>query len=132
MYTTDTHGRLMCICCQYIQLTADLAGDPARAVRQLAALRTKVGGHIVSLDRLFASIGDETAKKTLVTSWPPAGGCPHDRWHTRNAQEHRRLRNLLESTADRGRPVSAPARSTSTSPTGRHCSMMFSAAPNTR
>ncbi|MFH1805222.1 MAG: AAA family ATPase [Pseudomonadota bacterium] len=43
------------------QLTADLAGDPARVARQLAALKTKVDGHIARLDRLFASIGDETA-----------------------------------------------------------------------
>lgn len=40
------------------QLTADLAGDPARAARQLAALKTKVDGHIARLDRLFASISD--------------------------------------------------------------------------
>lgn len=43
------------------QLTADLAGDPARAARQLAALKAKVDGHIARLDRLFASIGDDTA-----------------------------------------------------------------------
>lgn len=43
-----------------IQLTADLAGDPARAARQLTALRAKVDGHIARLDRLFASIGDGT------------------------------------------------------------------------
>lgn len=43
------------------QLTADLAGDPARAARQLVALKNKVDGHIARLDRLFASIGDETA-----------------------------------------------------------------------
>ncbi|QCF27405.1 AAA family ATPase [Hydrocarboniclastica marina] len=43
------------------QLTADLAGDPARAARQLAALKTKIDGCIVGLDRLFASISDETA-----------------------------------------------------------------------
>jgi hypothetical protein len=43
------------------QLTADLAGDPARAARQLEALKTKVDGHIARLDRLFASIGAETA-----------------------------------------------------------------------
>ena len=40
------------------QLTADLAGDPARAARQLTALKTKVDGHIARLDRLFASVGD--------------------------------------------------------------------------
>ncbi|TXH19930.1 MAG: hypothetical protein E6R00_01085 [Gammaproteobacteria bacterium] len=43
------------------QLSADLAGDPARAARQLAALKAKLDGHIARLDRLFASIGDETA-----------------------------------------------------------------------
>ncbi|MBE7566350.1 MULTISPECIES: AAA family ATPase [Acidithiobacillus] len=43
------------------QLTADLSGDPARAARQLAAFKTKVDGHIARLDRLFASIGDDTA-----------------------------------------------------------------------
>src|SRR5690606_2262790 len=42
------------------QLTADLAGDPARAARQLAALKAKVDGHIARLDRLFASISDDT------------------------------------------------------------------------
>lgn len=45
------------------QLTADLAGDPARAARQLVALKTKVDGHVARLDRLFASIGDDTANK---------------------------------------------------------------------
>lgn len=43
------------------QLTADLAGDPARASRQLAAMKAKVVGHIARLDRLFASISDDTA-----------------------------------------------------------------------
>ena len=43
------------------QLTADLAGDPARAARQLAAMKAKVDGHIARLDRLFASISDDTA-----------------------------------------------------------------------
>lgn len=42
------------------QLTADLAGDPARAARQLVALKTKVDGHVARLDRLFASISDHT------------------------------------------------------------------------
>jgi energy-coupling factor transporter ATP-binding protein EcfA2 len=42
------------------QLTADLAGDPARAARQLAALKVKVEGNIARLDRLFASVGDDT------------------------------------------------------------------------
>ncbi len=44
-----------------VQLTADLAGDPARAARQLAALKAKVDGLMARLDRLFASIGEETA-----------------------------------------------------------------------
>lgn len=43
------------------QLTADLAGDPARAARQLAAMKAKVDGHIARLDRLFASISDDSA-----------------------------------------------------------------------
>lgn len=43
------------------QLTADLAGDPARASRQLAALKLKIEGHIARLDRLFASISDDAA-----------------------------------------------------------------------
>ncbi|HII2938387.1 TPA: AAA family ATPase [Pseudomonas aeruginosa] len=43
------------------QLTADLAGDPARAARQLAALKTKVDGYVARLDRLLASISDDTA-----------------------------------------------------------------------
>jgi energy-coupling factor transporter ATP-binding protein EcfA2 len=43
------------------QLTADLAGDPARAARQLAALKAKAERHLVRLDRLFASISDATA-----------------------------------------------------------------------
>ncbi|HET6633150.1 MAG TPA: AAA family ATPase [Rhodanobacteraceae bacterium] len=43
------------------QLTADLAGDPARAARQLAAMKAKVDGHIARLDRLFASGSDDTA-----------------------------------------------------------------------
>ncbi len=38
------------------QLTADLAGDPMRAARQLAALKVKIEGHIARLDGLFASI----------------------------------------------------------------------------
>ncbi|MCB1484980.1 MAG: AAA family ATPase [Hyphomicrobiaceae bacterium] len=41
------------------QLTADLAGDPTRAARQLAALKAKVEGHIARLDRLFSSISDD-------------------------------------------------------------------------
>ncbi|QOT71855.1 AAA family ATPase [Sphingobium fuliginis] len=43
------------------QLTADLAGDPSRAARQLAALKTKVEGHIARLDRLIAAIGNDSA-----------------------------------------------------------------------
>jgi len=43
------------------QLTADLAGDPARAARQLAALKAKVEAHIARLDRLFASISEDAA-----------------------------------------------------------------------
>lgn len=43
------------------QLTADLGGDPDRVARQLVRLKTKVDGYIARLDRLFASIGDETA-----------------------------------------------------------------------
>lgn len=43
------------------QLTADLAGDPARAARQLAAMKAKVDGHIARMDRLFAAIGDDTS-----------------------------------------------------------------------
>lgn len=43
------------------QLTADLAGDPARAARQLVALKAKVDGHVARLDRLLASISDDTA-----------------------------------------------------------------------
>jgi len=43
------------------QLTADLAGDPARAARQLTALKVKVEGHIARLDSLFVVIGGESA-----------------------------------------------------------------------
>jgi energy-coupling factor transporter ATP-binding protein EcfA2 len=43
------------------QLTADLAGDPARAARQLTALKAKVEGQIARLDRLFGSISDNAA-----------------------------------------------------------------------
>ena len=46
---------------RWAQLTADLAGDPARAARQLVALKTKVDGHVAGLDRLFVSISDDTA-----------------------------------------------------------------------
>ena len=45
------------------QLTADLAGDPARAARQLMAAKAKVDGHIARLDRLFSAISDETADR---------------------------------------------------------------------
>lgn len=41
------------------QLTTDLADDPARAARQLAALKVKLEGYIRSLDRLFASISED-------------------------------------------------------------------------
>lgn len=43
------------------QLTADLAGDPGRAARQLTALKTKVEEQIGRLDRLFAAISDDSA-----------------------------------------------------------------------
>ena len=43
------------------QLSADLAGDPARAARQLIALKTKIEGQIARLDRLFASISEDNA-----------------------------------------------------------------------
>lgn len=43
------------------QLTADLAGDPARAARQLTALKAKVEGYVAHLDRAFASIRDDSA-----------------------------------------------------------------------
>ncbi|WP_454281093.1 AAA family ATPase [Sphingomonas sp. Marseille-Q8236] len=38
------------------QLTADLAGDPARAARQLMNLKAKVDGQIAALDRLFTTL----------------------------------------------------------------------------
>lgn len=41
------------------QLTADLAGDPARAARQLAALKAKVEGYIARLEVLVAAISDD-------------------------------------------------------------------------
>ena len=52
------------------QLTADLAGDPARAARQLAALKAKVDAQIAALDRLFAALNPETANtlRRLVTA----------------------------------------------------------------
>lgn len=43
------------------QLTADLSGDPSRAARQLAALKTKVEGHIARLDVLVDAISDDSA-----------------------------------------------------------------------
>lgn len=43
------------------QLTADLAGDPSRAARQLAALKSKVEGHIARLDGLITAISDDSA-----------------------------------------------------------------------
>lgn len=42
------------------QLTADLAGDPSRAARQLAALKTKIEGHMARLDELFVAVSDES------------------------------------------------------------------------
>lgn len=41
------------------QLTADLAGDPSRAARQLSALKAKVEGYIARLDGLVAAISDD-------------------------------------------------------------------------
>lgn len=38
------------------QLTADLAGDPARAARQLVALKAKVDNQVAAIDRLFAAL----------------------------------------------------------------------------
>lgn len=43
------------------QLTADLAGDPSRAARQIAALKAKVEGHVVRLEGLIAAIGNDSA-----------------------------------------------------------------------
>lgn len=43
------------------QITADLAGDPARAARQLAALRTKIDNQVASLDRLFSALAPANA-----------------------------------------------------------------------
>lgn len=42
------------------QLTADLSGDPSRAARQLAALKTKLEAQIARLDGLFAAIGEDS------------------------------------------------------------------------
>ena len=52
------------------QLTADLAGDPARAARQLAALKVKVDAQVAALDQLFAAINPTTANtlRRLVTA----------------------------------------------------------------
>lgn len=44
-----------------VQLTANLAGDPARAARQLGALKIRVEGQMTRLDRLFTSISDDNA-----------------------------------------------------------------------
>lgn len=41
------------------QLTVDLAGDPARAARQLAALKEKIEKHIAQLEALLAAVGDD-------------------------------------------------------------------------
>ena len=46
---------------QLAQLTADLAGDPARVARQLIALKVKVESHIKRLDQLFASVSYDNA-----------------------------------------------------------------------
>lgn len=43
------------------QLTSDLAGDPSCAARQLTTLKVKVEMHVARLDRLIASISDDTA-----------------------------------------------------------------------
>lgn len=43
------------------QLTADLAGDPTRAARQLAALKAKVEGDIARLEALFSSTSEDNA-----------------------------------------------------------------------
>lgn len=43
------------------QLTADLAGDPARAARQLAALKAKVDNQIAAVDRLFVALAPANA-----------------------------------------------------------------------
>ena len=53
MLTPDEQDRLA-------QLTADLAGDPSRAARQLAALKLRAEGHIARLDRLFAAISGDS------------------------------------------------------------------------
>ena len=45
------------------QITADLAGDPARAARQLAALRTKIDNQVASLDRLFSALAPANAER---------------------------------------------------------------------
>jgi hypothetical protein len=43
---------------RFAQLAADLANDPLRAARPLAALKAKIEAHIARLDRLFGSISD--------------------------------------------------------------------------
>lgn len=43
------------------QLTSDLAGNPARAARQLEMLKAKVDNQVVSLDRLFAALAPANA-----------------------------------------------------------------------
>jgi energy-coupling factor transporter ATP-binding protein EcfA2 len=47
------------------QLTADLAGDPARAARQLEALKAKIEGWVVRFDELLGAIGEEHAARLL-------------------------------------------------------------------
>lgn len=48
---------------QLTQLTTDLAGDPARASRQIATLKLKIDGQIARLDGLFAAISQENAEE---------------------------------------------------------------------
>jgi energy-coupling factor transporter ATP-binding protein EcfA2 len=45
-----------------IQLAADLAGEPARAARQLATLKAKVEKYLARLDGLFASISPDNVQ----------------------------------------------------------------------
>lgn len=50
------------------QLTADLAGDPARAARQLTMLKAKVDSQVAALDRLFTTLAsaDDDALRCLA------------------------------------------------------------------
>jgi hypothetical protein len=45
------------------QLSADLAGDPARAARQLEALKVKVDGSVARIDALLAATSQEQATR---------------------------------------------------------------------